>query len=131
MKPHLRIARPTMQLSAMIAMYRAGLGLDTLGGFEGHDGVDGAMLGYPGGQWHLEFTHHSAQPVAPAPTPEDLLVFYVPDETEWTAIASRMLAAGFLEVEAHNPYWDHNGKTFRDLDGYRVVLAKHAWGRRS
>ena len=127
MNPHLRIARPTSHLPEIVATYREGLGLDTLGGFESYDGINGAMLGNPGAEWHLEFTHHSGQAVSPAPTPEDLLVFYFPNEAEWTAAGRQMLAAGFTEVDALNPYWDKNGKTFEDLDGYRVVLASQAW----
>jgi hypothetical protein len=127
MNPHLRIARPTDRLDEIAAMYRGGLGLEDLGGFEGHDGFDGAMLGSPGGSWHLEFTHHRGRAVTPSPTEEDLLVFYIPDEGEWTAARRQMVAAGFEKVTAHNPYWDEHGQTFQDPDGYRVVLAKRAW----
>jgi len=27
------------------------------------------------------------------------------------------------------PYWDAHGRTFEDLDGYRVVLQNAAWAR--
>lgn len=127
MNPHLRIARPTDRLDEIAAIYREGLGLEDLGGFEGHDGFDGAMLGSPGGSWHLEFTHHRGRAVTPSPTEEDLLVFYIPDEGEWTAACRQMVAAGFEKVTAYNPYWDEHGQTFQDPDGYRVVLAKRAW----
>jgi len=30
-------------------------------------------------------------------------------------------------VKAFNPYWDKNGKTFEDPDGYRVVLQRASW----
>jgi hypothetical protein len=33
-----------------------------------------------------------------------------------------MLGAGFVPVSAVNPYWDRDGVTFEDPDGYRVVL---------
>ena len=65
--------------------------------------------------------------IAPTPTADDLLVFYFPDENEWATVCGQMLAAGFTEVDAHNPYWDQNGRTFQDLDGYLVVLARHSW----
>ncbi|MEE9533599.1 MAG: VOC family protein [Acidimicrobiia bacterium] len=109
MNPHLRIARPTDRLDEIAAMYREGLGLEDLGGFEGHDGFDGAMLGSPGGSWHLEFTHHRGRAVTPSPTEEDLLVFYIPDEGEWTAARRQMVAAGFEKVTAYSPYWDQHG----------------------
>ena len=40
-----------------------------------------------------------------------------------------MLAAGFAPVASYNPYWDSSGRTFEDLDGYRVVLQREAWTR--
>lgn len=80
----------------------------------------------PGGGWHLEFTHHRGHAVTPSPTEEDLLVFYIPDERAWTVACRRMVAAGFDEVTAYNPYWDRHGRTFQDPDGYRVALAKRA-----
>ena len=41
-----------------------------------------------------------------------------------------MLAAEFVEVEAHNPYWDVKGRTFVDRDGYRVVVQQAPWPNR-
>jgi len=38
-----------------------------------------------------------------------------------------MRRAGFVEV-ASNPHWERAGRTFEDLDGYRVVLQRAAWG---
>ena len=46
--PTLRVARPSDDLDALLRFYRDGLGLELLGGFEGHDGFDGVMLGHPG-----------------------------------------------------------------------------------
>ena len=58
---------------------------------------------------------------------EHLLVFYVPDRTEWEQRCVRMQSAGFHEVKSFNPFWDRQGKTFEDVDGYRVVIANSAW----
>lgn len=127
MGPHLRIARPVADLARTKAMYCEGLGLEVLGAFEGHDGFDGVMVGSPGAGHHFEFTHCGRHPVAPAPTAEDLVVFYLPDEAEWKAACARMAAAGFREVESFNPYWDAKGRTFEDPDGYRTVLQNAAW----
>lgn len=127
MKATLRIARPVSQLEERAAQYRAGLGLDEVGRFAGHDGFDGIMLAASGERWHLEFTYCHHHSVLPAPTAEDLLVFYLPDAAHWQATCHRMLAAGFLEVEAFNPYWSQKGRTFVDPDGYRVVLQQAAW----
>jgi prolyl oligopeptidase len=38
-----------------------------------------------------------------------------------------LVAEGFRVVPSVNPYWDRSGRTFEDVDGYRVVLQKGAW----
>ncbi|MFJ5336792.1 hypothetical protein [Pectobacterium sp. CHL-2024] len=35
--------------------------------------------------------------------------------------------AGFVRVSSFNPYWDKDGVTFRDHDGYRVVIQNRRW----
>ncbi|AHG22212.1 glyoxalase [Chania multitudinisentens RB-25] len=123
----LRIARPTDKLQAIAQMYCRGLGFEVLGGFTEHQGFDGVMLGHPQHAYHLEFTHHRGVRVGRAPTQDNLLVFYLPEVEQWQAMCKQMLAAGFRRVHAYNPYWDINGQTFEDLDGYRVVLQQQAW----
>jgi catechol 2,3-dioxygenase-like lactoylglutathione lyase family enzyme len=118
----LRVARPTDHLDEVVRFYVAGLGLDELGAFEDHDGFDGVMVGVPGAPYHLEFTRQHGHHVGRAPTKDNLLVFYLPDEQEWQAAVDRMVAAGYAPVPSLNPYWDRNGRTFEDPDGYRVVL---------
>jgi len=54
-------------------------------------------------------------------------VFYLPDEKEWAESCQQMVSAGFRVVPSANPYWDRSGRTFEDVDGYRVVLQKGAW----
>lgn len=127
MKLEMRVARPTDHLDAIVEMYRTGLGLAVLGSFEDHDGFDGVMLGEKGSGYHLEFTHHRGQQVGQAPTEDNLLVFYYPDEAAWITRCNQMRLAGFIEVPAYNPYWDRRGKTFEDIDGYRVVLQNSKW----
>ncbi|MBN9523278.1 VOC family protein [bacterium] len=126
---HLRVARPTDDLAAVVRFYRDGLGLDVLAEFRDHDGFDGVMLGRAGAAYHLEFTHQQGHPAGRAPTADDLLVFYLPDAAAWRAAADRMAAAGYDPVAAANPYWDRHGKTYEDPDGYRVVLQNAAWDR--
>ncbi len=127
MKAHLRVARPTDQLQAIAKMYEQGLGLKVLGHFEDHAGFDGIMLGDESMPYHFEFTHHRGHSVGKAPTEDHLIVFYIPDKAEWEAFCSRMVSAGFKQVTSYNPYWDVHGRTFEDLDGYRVVLQNTAW----
>jgi catechol 2,3-dioxygenase-like lactoylglutathione lyase family enzyme len=127
MPAHLRIARPVSNLNRSVALYRDGLGLQVLGRFENHEGFDGVMLGNAGTGFHFEFTFCRLHPVPPAPTPEDLLVFYFPSRDAWEKACSRMLEAGFVEVKAFNPYWQQRGRTFEDDDHYRVVLEQSSW----
>jgi len=122
----LRVARPTDRLEDVVRFYVVGLGFDQLGSFENHDGFDGVMVGVPGAPYHLEFTHQRGHAVAGAPTKDDLLVFYLPDDDEWKSAVDRMLAAGYAPVPSLNPYWDRSGRTFEDPDGYRVVLQNTA-----
>jgi len=126
-QPHVRIARPVSSLARTQAMYCQGLGLQVVGSFENHDGFDGVMLGAPGGAYHFEFTVCRMHPVTPAPTTEDLVVFYLPDNAEWLSACDSMIAAGFELVASFNPYWDRDGRTFRDHDGYCIVLQRGAW----
>jgi catechol 2,3-dioxygenase-like lactoylglutathione lyase family enzyme len=127
--PVLRVARPTDDIARLRPFYEAGLGFTELVAFEGHNGFDGLILGHPHWPYHLEFTHHRGHTVGRAPTQDNLLVFYLPDMAGWTAAVSRMEVAGFLPVTAYNDYWDVQGRTFEDPDGYRIVLQHAAWSR--
>lgn len=126
MTPKLRVARPTADLDALLPFYMTGLGLKVLARFEGHDGFDGVMLGHPQAPWHLEFTC-SPHPAPRAPSLDNLLVLYLPNRAEWQAAVARMRAAGFAPVSALNPYWDRQGATFEDPEGWRVVLQYDGW----
>lgn len=125
--PLLRVARATNDLDKVLRFYRDGLGLDVLGEFHDHQGFDGIMLGSVGAPYHLEFTRERGHSVAGAPTKENLIVFYIPDQTEWNAAVARMAAAGFVPCKSHNPYWDRGGTTYEDFEGYRVVLYHGTW----
>ena len=127
MKHHLRIARPVSDIGRTKDMYVRGLGLKVVGSFQDHEGFDGVMLGSLGAGYHFEFTHSREHPVRPAPTVEDLAVFYMPSDAEWRAACASMEKAGFKPVASYNPYWDKNGRTFEDLDGYRIVLEQGEW----
>ena len=124
---HLRVARPTDDLVAVVAFYRDALGFDVLYEFRDHDGFDGVMLGRKGAAYHLEFTRKAGHKAGRAPTEDNLLVFYLPDEAEWRAAVERMERAGHAPVRAFNAYWDRRGRTFEDPDGYRVVLQNTNW----
>ena len=122
-----RIARPTDRLAEVVRSYSDALGLEQIASFEGHAGYDGVMLALPGRRDHLEFTHHQSGSPCPAPTKDNLLVFYVEDEGSFCEMAARLKLHGHEPVEPENPYWAGEGLTFEDPDGWRVVLM-HAAG---
>jgi catechol 2,3-dioxygenase-like lactoylglutathione lyase family enzyme len=122
----IRVARPSRDLDAGLAFYVDGLGLARMGGFEGHAGYDGAFVGPVGGgaaaPWHLELTRHASGRPEPSPTPEDLLVLYLP-AGDVAAAKARLAAAGYAAVEHENPYWSSVGAVVvPDPDGYLLVL---------
>lgn len=127
MHPHLRVARATDHLDAILRFYRDGLGFELVGEFHDHEGFDGVMLGHAGAQYHLEFTRERGVTAGRAPNAESLLVLYLPEEGAWQRAVDRMEALGYVAVRSHNPYWDRNGKTYEDADGYRVVLCQNGW----
>ena len=120
--PTLRVSRPSDDLDALLRFYQQGLGLALLYRFEDHDGFDGVMLGWAGVPYHFEFTRARGHRAGRAPTLDNLLVFYLPDVDEWKGTVQTMRDAGFDPVPSFNPYWDREGVTFEDPDGYRVVL---------
>ena len=123
----MRVARPTDNLSDITKMYVNGLGFELLGEFVGHNGFDGSIIGHKNHNYHLEFTHHVGTKVGKAPTKDNLLVFYFSDTEEWQNSCQKMISAGFVEVEPYNDYWGVSGKTYEDIDGYRVVLQNREW----
>lgn len=128
---HLRIARPALDLDRSERFYADGLGLTVLLRVSKTPGTaehDLLMVGPRGGHWHLEITANGPEPITPTPTVEDLLVFYLGDaDPTAEKLAARLVANGGTRVPSHNPYWDSNGVTVRDPDGYRVVLATRTW----
>jgi len=122
-----RIARPTDQLDKVVRFYTNGLGFQILYSFEGHEGFDGVMVGISGEPYHFEFTQQRGHFVGRAPTQDNLIVFYIPDQQEWQCAVEQMKAIGYEPVKSCNPYWEKNGVTFEDPDGYRIVLQNAAW----
>jgi catechol 2,3-dioxygenase-like lactoylglutathione lyase family enzyme len=127
MQYHIRIARPTDNLQSVLKFYKSGLGFDIIGQFSDHDGFDGIMLGHKGAGYHLEFTRQRGGSAGRAPSEENLLVWYIPDKEEWQSRFDKMTACGYEPVPSFNPYWDMQGVTFEDADGYRIVLQNTSW----
>lgn len=125
--PTLRVARPTDNLPEVTKFYRDGLGLEDLGSFSNDNGFDGMILGHKNSPYHLEFTHKHGHKAGKAPSEDNLLVFYIADEAEWKGAVERMQKHGYKPVKSFNPWWDKAGKTFEDVDGYRVVFFNRGW----
>jgi catechol 2,3-dioxygenase-like lactoylglutathione lyase family enzyme len=123
----LRVVRPTNRLEEVISFYRDGLGFELIAAFDDQDVFSGRILGHPRAPWHLAFTYYRDLQAGRAPTQDNLLVFYLPDHAEWEAAVERMRINGYSPVPPFNPYWDRQGLTFEDPDGYRVVLQNMAW----
>ena len=124
---HLRIARPVTDVQRTSDMYCRGLALQVLASFRDHDSFDGIMVGPADADYHLEFTCSRQHPITASPTPEDLLVFYYPSQSDWRRACEQMETAGFQTVGSFNPYWSARGRTYQDADGYRVVLQNAVW----
>ncbi|HDX9579569.1 TPA: VOC family protein [Bacillus pseudomycoides] len=117
-----RFARPTDKFEEVINFYETGLGLKRIGEFQNHEGYDGVMFGLPDEEYHLEFTRHVNGSPCPAPTKDNLLVFYMPNKDEIEKITNRLNKMNYYEVEPENPYWKEKGTTIEDPDGWRIVL---------
>lgn len=122
----LRVVRPTDNLDTIAEMYSA-LGFEKVKEFKNHEGFDGVILGHRKHAYHLEFTHRIGTKIGKAPNQEQQLVFYIACSREWERACRSMISAGFNVVENINPYWESVGKTFEDIDGYRLVLQNLDW----
>ena len=123
----IRVARPTDRLDEVRRFYCDGLGLDELGSFDDHDGYSGVFIGLPGTDLHLEFTSHADGSPCPAPTTDNLLVFYVGSVEARDGLVAQLAGMGVHHVPPENPYWESvSALTFEDPDGWRVVLVPNA-----
>jgi hypothetical protein len=80
------------------------------------------MLGTPTDHFHLELTHAEAGSPCPAPTKDNLLVFYIPEDKAYAEAVKRMREHGYEPVDPENPYWKDKSYTFEDPDGWRMVI---------
>lgn len=117
-----RIARHTTDLNRIIDFYGRILGLKVLGEFKGHHNYNGVFLGIPGEGWHLEFTVSDTAPRHNADN-DDLFVFYAASLAEFADLKKRFIANKVKHVKPQNPYWEKNGITFEDPDGFRIVIS--------
>lgn len=117
-----RFARHTNNLEPLKSFYCNVLGLEILGGFENHDGYDGVFIGKVDENWHLEFTK-SSEIVEFNFAEEDILVFYPNSKLEYELLLEKLKHYSVELIKAKNPYWNENGISFLDPDGYRIAIS--------
>lgn len=122
-----RIARPTDKFEEVIDFYVNGLGLKEIQRFKGNRGYEGVIIGLPDVNYHLEFTRHIDGSPCPAPSKDNLLVFYITNKDEIIKVSERLASMGYEEVEPENNYWKEQGITIEDPDGWRIVLMNRSY----
>ena len=120
----IRVARPSRNYREVVAFYSVTLGFPVLAEWEGHGDYDGTVVGLPEASRQLEIL--SVADLAPAPTSEDQLVFYLGSAERVDAVVARLAAAGHGPRLSPNSYWQETGaRCFVDPDGYWLILSPH------
>lgn len=116
-----RYARHSQNINELKKFYIEIAGLESLGGFENHNGYDGVFLGIKGAAWHLEFTKSEEVPQHTF-DPDDILVFYVDSKFELVEIQKKIQSLGMAIGTPKNPYWVQHGIMVSDPDGHPVMF---------
>jgi hypothetical protein len=104
-----------------VNFYRDTIELPVLETFHDSYGLDGTILGLPGGQVHLEIVRVGQ--VSYPGRGLDQFMFDLPDTAVREQIEARLAAAG-ARPDLQIDYWQANGGvTYQDPDGREVVFA--------
>lgn len=117
-----RYARHSRDIGKLKLFYTRILGLELVGSFEGHNGINWVILGEKGGSWHLEFTESEYAPVHTFDE-EDNLVFYPEDRQKYDQVLERIHQENIPIVTPRNSYWEEHGLMILDPDRFRVVVS--------
>lgn len=117
-----RIARPSELYDEVVSFYRDLVGLSVVGSFADHDGYDGTIFGLTDRRFQLEVPRHSSGLPLPRPIEDDLLVLYFASAGDREEVEARLRDLGYEPVVLANPFWEPDSVSFRDPDGWIVVL---------
>ena len=117
-----RSARHTNRIKEIETFYTKILNLDILGDFKNHNGYDGLFIGKANTDWHLEFTTSSDE-VNHQFDEDDCLVFYPETQNEYEAVIKNLEFYRIEPIQTKNPYWNINGISFLDPDGFVVIVS--------
>jgi hypothetical protein len=123
----LRVVRWSARYDQTVIFYRDIIGLPVLETFQDSYGLDGTILGLPGGAVHLEIVRlRDGQYPVPG---LDQLVLYLPDAAARERITARLAAAG-VEPAAQIDYLQANGGvTYRTRTGAKQCSRPGSTGR--
>lgn len=108
-------------------MYCRGLGVQILARFENHAGFDGVIVGFPGSNYHFEFTRCRTHPIMASPTPEGFVRILRAGSGAVESAVRQYAGRGIQIIVLVQSYWDQRGRTYEDEDGYRMVVQQAAW----
>ena len=117
-----RYARHTNNIKVLVDFYTGILNFEELFAFNNHNGYSGAFVGKPSHDWHLEFTQ-SDTPSQHSFDEDDVLVFYPKTEIEYIDIVRNIESNKIAKIKAKNPFWNENGITIEDPDGFKVIIS--------
>ena len=117
----LRVVRWRARYEETLTFYRDTIGLPVLETFHDSYGLDGTILGLPGGGVHLEIVR-AGQASYPGGG-LDQLVFYLPDAAARERMEARLAGAGARRVPQIDYWQADGGVTYQDPDGREVVFA--------
>lgn len=118
----LRVARHTDDLEKIKTFYINVLGFELLGSFENHDNYDGIFIGKPNLDWHFEFTK-SDKKAQHFSDEDDSIVLYTETISNYNKLISNLVKYNISTIASLNPYWNKNGKTILDPDGFRIIIS--------